>query len=101
MKTDGEIQVNNLATQFDYTSAVAPSTNGYYRQVLNLACLRSNCPNADCDVARAYANPDCSSFTGSFAFEQGVFSQFATPPNQAQIQETAGMLTTVLQHNFC
>jgi hypothetical protein len=58
-----------------------------------LACLRSTCPNPACDFVRTFASsdPDCQDFTGSFDFENTVFSQFATTPNPAQLQTTLSM----------
>jgi len=86
-------QVDNLAKQFAITSAAAPITNGYYRQILNLACLRSNCAHPDCDKVRKYANtdPECKNLQGSFSFEQAVFSKFAGNPDQGELEAKFGM----------
>ncbi|KAH6684926.1 hypothetical protein F5X68DRAFT_233361 [Plectosphaerella plurivora] len=75
--------VSNIADQYNASSTSSfGNALGSYGQILNLACLRSDCPDIDaCVRRRELAGPppsDCANLEGDFDFENAIFSQVAS-----------------------
>lgn len=80
--------VDTLASQYKATSTSGANVNGYYGQVLNLACLRGTCPNSGCQRVSAVRNkgPECA----NYGFEQKVFGKFTTGVDVNKVAQDAG-----------
>ncbi len=74
---DWEALVDSAATQYAFAKAYAPSTQGYYGQVLNIVCAAARSSNAACAPMKPYYSS--TSWAGPFVYS--VFNSFLADPN--------------------
>ena len=72
--------------------ATGSTTARYYGQLLDQACLRSNCTTtALCQRVQGFlsGNPECRNLDGDFDFEQTVLEETVKAPNAASVATAA------------
>ncbi|KAK5654466.1 hypothetical protein OQA88_7094 [Cercophora sp. LCS_1] len=83
--------VDTMARNYDIAVTNGPLAVGYYGQMLNLVCLRSHCAQPACDRVKDFASSDaeCQNLSGSFTFEEAVFSQTAKSSTASSVADAA------------
>jgi hypothetical protein len=71
--------VDTLVKNYEIAKASGPGSLGYYGQMVNIACLRSECTNPVCDRVKAekVKTKECEDLSADVPFEQDIFSRIA------------------------
>lgn len=85
--------VDTMARNYDIAQKNGPNAVGYYGQLLNLVCLRSNCTKVKaCERVqgvRMLTGDECQSLNGEFDFENTVFGETAKGSDEASVAAAA------------
>ncbi|KAK4449752.1 hypothetical protein QBC34DRAFT_437828 [Podospora aff. communis PSN243] len=84
--------VDAISRGFDAASRGGGSTASYYGQLLDQACLRSNCSSiASCQRVASFQskNNECRNLDGNFEFEQTVLEETAKATDDASVATAA------------